>query len=69
MIADNVAFRDELAAAGAKVTADFEPGEHNWAYWDARIQDVLAWLPLRGRGLLTHPTSTLPRRGSCVVQR
>jgi putative tributyrin esterase len=47
LIDDNVAFRDELAAAGAKVTADFGPGEHDWAYWDARIQDVLAWLPLR----------------------
>ena len=24
----------------------FGPGEHDWAYWDAQIQDVLAWLPL-----------------------
>ena len=28
------------------MTADFGPGAHDWAYWDARIQDVLAWLPL-----------------------
>jgi S-formylglutathione hydrolase FrmB len=47
LIEDNIALRDRLAAAGAKVTADFGPGEHDWAYWDARIQDVLAWLPLR----------------------
>jgi len=26
--------------------SEFGPGEHDWAYWDARIQDVLAWLPL-----------------------
>lgn len=30
-------------------TADFGPGAHDWAYWDARIQDVLAWLPLGAR--------------------
>ena len=46
---DNVAFRDELVAAGAKVTVDFGPGAHDWAYWDDRIQDVLAWLPLETR--------------------
>ena len=46
LIEDNVTFRDELTAAGAKVTADFGPGDHDWAYWDDRIQDVLAWLPL-----------------------
>lgn len=22
------------------------PGEHEWGYWDKKIQDVLAWLPL-----------------------
>ena len=46
LIEDNVSFRDELVAAGAKVTADFGPGDHDWAYWDDRIQDVLDWLPL-----------------------
>jgi S-formylglutathione hydrolase FrmB len=29
---------------------DFSPGAHDWAYWDAKIQDVLAWLPLRADG-------------------
>ena len=33
--------------AGIPVRSDFGPGEHSWDYWDARIQDVLAWLPLR----------------------
>jgi S-formylglutathione hydrolase FrmB len=49
LIEDNVAFRDAAVAAGARVTADFGPGAHDWAYWDARIQDVLAWLPLGAR--------------------
>jgi S-formylglutathione hydrolase FrmB len=29
------------------ITTDFGPGEHDWAYWDDHIQDVLSWLPLR----------------------
>lgn len=28
------------------LTVEFGPGDHEWDYWDARIQDVLAWLPL-----------------------
>jgi S-formylglutathione hydrolase FrmB len=28
------------------VTTDLRPGRHEWALWDAVIQDVLAWLPL-----------------------
>ena len=47
LIDDNLAFRDACLAAGVPLTTDFGPGEHDWAYWDARIQDVLAWLPLR----------------------
>jgi S-formylglutathione hydrolase FrmB len=43
---DNVAFRDASAAAGVPLAVDFGPGAHEWAYWDAKIQDVLAWLPL-----------------------
>jgi S-formylglutathione hydrolase FrmB len=30
------------------VATSFGPGAHDWAYWDARIQDVLAWLPPTG---------------------
>ena len=46
LIDDNLALRDACLAAGVPVTTDFGPGVHDWAYWDARIQDVLAWLPL-----------------------
>ncbi|WP_238011050.1 alpha/beta hydrolase family protein [Dactylosporangium sp. AC04546] len=42
----NLAFRD---ACGAPLTTDFGPGAHDWVYWDARIRDVLAWLPLPSR--------------------
>ena len=37
---------DACARPGVPVTVDFGPGEHEWGYWDAQIQDVLAWLPL-----------------------
>ncbi len=47
LIDDNRALVDEMGAAGMNVTSDFGAGEHDWAYWDATIQDVLAWLPLR----------------------
>jgi putative tributyrin esterase len=44
----SVRFVDEATAAGLDVQVDFRPGEHEWGLWDATIQDVLAWLPLRG---------------------
>ncbi|MCW3815108.1 esterase family protein [Micromonospora sp. DR5-3] len=44
---DNVRFVDTARRRGTPVTVDFSPGDHDWAYWDAKIQDVLAWLPLR----------------------
>jgi S-formylglutathione hydrolase FrmB len=50
LIGDNERFRDACAAAGVPLTTDLGPGAHDWAYWDVRIQDVLAWLPLRAAG-------------------
>ncbi|MDP9417084.1 MAG: esterase family protein [Actinomycetota bacterium] len=47
---DSVRFTELAARRGVPVSTDFGPGEHEWAYWDAKIQDVLAWLPLPGRG-------------------
>jgi putative tributyrin esterase len=43
---ENISFVEVCRAAGVPVTVDFGAGEHDWGYWDARIQDVLAWLPL-----------------------
>ncbi|PWU57476.1 esterase [Micromonospora sp. S4605] len=45
---DSVHFVETARRRGIPLTVDFSPGTHDWAYWDAKIQDVLAWLPLRG---------------------
>jgi putative tributyrin esterase len=47
LIGENQRFVDAARRARVPVTVDVGPGEHEWGYWDARIQDVLAWLPLR----------------------
>jgi S-formylglutathione hydrolase FrmB len=44
---ENVEFMDLAKKLGVPVTTNTGPGDHDWAYWDARIQDVLAWLPIR----------------------
>lgn len=49
LVGGNHRFLDAASAAGVAVTSDLGPGVHDWAYWDARIQDVLAWLPVAGR--------------------
>jgi S-formylglutathione hydrolase FrmB len=46
---DNTRFVETARRRGVPLTVDFSPGDHDWAYWDAKIQDVLAWLPLRSR--------------------
>jgi putative tributyrin esterase len=43
---DNVRFVDAARRRNVPLTVDFGPGEHDWAYWDATILKVLAWLPL-----------------------
>ncbi|MBI1349540.1 MAG: esterase family protein [Actinomycetales bacterium] len=45
----SLAFVDAARRSTVPVTSAFSPGEHEWGYWDRTIQDVLAWLPLRGR--------------------
>lgn len=47
LVQDTERFAEAARDAGVPVTVDLGPGEHEWAYWDARIQDVLEWLPLR----------------------
>jgi putative tributyrin esterase len=49
LVAMSRRFAEEAQAAGAEVTTDFRPGEHEWGLWDAVIRDVIDWLPLRGR--------------------
>jgi putative tributyrin esterase len=43
---DNARFCEAARRSNVPVTVDFGPGDHEWGYWDAKIQDVLAWLPL-----------------------
>jgi putative tributyrin esterase len=47
LYADNLRFRDFIRPLGFDYTYDETPGDHNWKYWDAEIQKVLAWLPLK----------------------
>ena len=41
---DNIRFRDAVRKLPLDLTYEEGPGEHNWAYWDKMIQNVLAWM-------------------------
>lgn len=41
---DNVRFHEAVSKLPLDLTYEEGPGEHNWAYWDRVIQDVLAWM-------------------------
>lgn len=56
LLGQNQSFLASAEASGIPVTVDLGPGEHEWGYWDDRIQDVLAWLPL------SRPAGTAPDR-------
>ncbi|MGG4212085.1 alpha/beta hydrolase family protein [Paenibacillus sp. FSL L8-0638] len=43
----NQTFRETCSTVGVPLTYEEGPGAHEWGYWDAKIQDVLAWLPLK----------------------
>jgi putative tributyrin esterase len=43
----NVRFRDHARSLGVPLTYEESPGTHEWGFWDAAIQRVLAWLPLK----------------------
>ena len=46
LLESNRRFRDAIAPLGFAHHYQEGPGQHDWAYWDAAIQRVLAWLPL-----------------------
>lgn len=46
---DNLIFRDACRKTNYSNTYEEGLGVHDWAYWDLKIQDVLAWLPIRGQ--------------------
>jgi len=41
----NMTFKKVCDSTTYELTTDFGPGDHNWSYWDQKIQDVLTWLP------------------------
>lgn len=43
---DNIRFRDWAKKLKLDLTYEEEPGNHDWGYWDMKIQRVLEWLPL-----------------------
>lgn len=49
LVGSNRRFAERARERGFDVTDGFDPGDHEWGYWDRTIQDVLAWLPLRTR--------------------
>ena len=46
LIDSNRRMRDHLTALGYDLAYEESPGDHNWKYWDEKIQTVLNWLPL-----------------------
>ncbi|PAV31238.1 esterase [Virgibacillus profundi] len=44
---DNITFKKVCEETDYKLETEFEPGDHNWGYWDKKIQDVLNWLPIQ----------------------
>jgi putative tributyrin esterase len=46
LIEHNRRMRDHLTSLGVTFTYEESPGDHQWKYWDEKIQTVLAWLPV-----------------------
>ncbi|KKO54995.1 alpha/beta hydrolase [Paenibacillus sp. DMB20] len=44
---NNQTFLKACRETSLDLTYSEGPGAHEWGYWDAKIQDVLKWLPLR----------------------
>lgn len=53
---DNLRFRDAARKLGLPLTYEEEPGQHEWGYWDLKIQHFLQWLcQLRPRLQTSQP--------------
>jgi S-formylglutathione hydrolase FrmB len=46
---DNLRFREHLDRIGFKYTWHEQPGIHDFNFWDAGIQRILEWLPIKRR--------------------
>jgi S-formylglutathione hydrolase FrmB len=47
LLEESRAFRQHLDSLNLENTYEESPGQHEWGYWDAQVQRVLDWLPLR----------------------
>lgn len=47
LLEDNRTFHRHLEKLRLAHAYDEGPGDHEWGYWDAQIQQVLEWLPLK----------------------
>ena len=47
LLGDSRRFRDHAQGLGFDLTHSEGPGDHSWAHWDAQLQHVLDWLPIR----------------------
>ncbi|MFI5496098.1 alpha/beta hydrolase [Actinoplanes sp. NPDC051859] len=47
LVAQNERFVETCRKHAVEIDAGFGPGAHEWSYWDAQIQAVLDWLPLK----------------------
>lgn len=50
LLGQNRAMHEHLVKLGYDVTYEESPGDHQWKYWDEKIQTVLNWIPLRKKG-------------------
>ena len=41
---DNIRFRDHMSKLDFDHTYEEEPGDHDWRYWDKKIQRVIEWM-------------------------
>ncbi len=41
---NNQRFREIMSDLSFDYTYEEEPGEHEWGYWDMKIQRVLQWM-------------------------
>ncbi|NLG24976.1 MAG: esterase family protein [Clostridiales bacterium] len=44
LYAQNTAMREHLRKLGYRLTYEESPGDHQWKYWDEKIQTVLNWI-------------------------
>lgn len=56
----NVAFRDHARSLALPLHWVEGPGTHEWGYWDARVRDFLAWLPLPENASSVHTEDAPP---------